>query len=267
MAGIKARTGNRQAARQGEIRFRQQNFLPGSYINRVAEQSHSGLGNAHPGNFATNKFCRAFCAKFRAHLCRLTRGSSQPPQHSGDHIQHIHNLTQPVRDFRADFQYRLRTAAEKDIGGAILNHRITFSMIIFSGGRLTVDVDVAGTLGNADFRRMVFAYHRTQYGARGRATVSSDIIRSGQNFSCCGMYRAPDGLPKLQDSGSDLISQKSQNKSGKKTTGSKSKAGGGNNGNANDGPYQKTGKGAGVVDRIIHPCGFIHDKTSLFFSF
>ena len=265
MAGIEARTGDGQPSRQGEVRFRQQDFLPGSDIHWVAEQPHSDLGNGHPGYFATNKFGRTFGAEFCPQLCRLACGSGKSANHSGNHKQHIHHLTQPVRDFRADLQHRLRTTAEKDVGRAVLNHRITFGVVILSGGGLAVDVDIAGTLGNADFRGMVFTYHRTQYGAGGRAAVGADIIRTGQNFSHCGMYRTPDSFSQLQDSGSYLISQKTQNQPGQKAAGKKSKAGDGNNGDTYDGPYQKPGKGAGVVDGIIHPCGFIHDKTSLFF--
>ncbi len=136
VAGVKARTGDRQASWQGKIRLRQQNFLPSGDIYRIAEQSHDCVRDGHPDHFATNKFCRTFCTKFRPHLCRLTPGASQPAKHSGDHIQHIHHLTQPVRDFRADFQYRLRTAAEKDIGGAVLNHCITLSVVILTGSWL-----------------------------------------------------------------------------------------------------------------------------------
>ncbi|CAD5880569.1 Uncharacterised protein [Escherichia coli] len=265
MAGIEARTGDGQPSRQGEVRFRQQDFLPGSDIHWVAEQPHSDLGNGHPGYFATNKFGRTFGAEFCPLLCRLACGSGKSANHSGNHKQHIHHLTQPVRDFRADFQYRLRTAAEKDIGRTVLNHCITFGVVILTGGGLAVDVDIAGTLGDTDFRRMVFAYHRTQYGAGSRSAVGADIGRAGQNFSRGGVYRAPDGFPQLKDSGRYLVSKKTQHQTGKKTTGKKGKGGNGNNGNANDSPNQKPGESAGVVDRVIHPCGFIHDNTSMLF--
>ncbi len=265
VAGIKARAGDGQTARQGKIRFRQQDFLPGGHIHRVAEQSHDSLGYAHPDQLPANKFCRTFGAEFRTQLCRLTPGSGQPAQQAGNHKQHIHHLTQPVRDFRADCQHRLCTAAEKDVGRAVLNHRVAFSVVILTGGGLAVDVDIAGTLGDTDFRRMVFAYHRTQYGAGSRSAVGADIGRAGQNFSRGGVYRAPDGFPQLKDSGRYLVSKKTQHQTGKKAAGKKGKGGNGNNGNANDSPNQKPGESAGVVDRVIHPCGFIHDNTSMLF--
>ncbi|MGK7630659.1 PAAR domain-containing protein, partial [Salmonella enterica] len=63
---------------------------------------------------------------------RIAQGSeniyinSQPAEQTRHDKQYIHHLAQPVRNFRTDFQYRLRTAAQKHIRRTVFNHRVAF---------------------------------------------------------------------------------------------------------------------------------------------
>ncbi|CQA92997.1 Uncharacterised protein [Salmonella enterica subsp. enterica serovar Typhimurium str. DT104] len=263
VAGVKTRAGDRQATGQGEVRFRQQDFLPGGHIHRIAEQPADSLTHGHPDKLPADKLSGTFSAKFRPQLCRLPPRPGQPAEQTRHDKQYIHHLAQPVRNFRTDFQYRLCAAAEKHIRRTVFNHRVAFGVVILTGGGLAVDVDIFRPLGDAFFCDMVIAFHRTQYRARRRATVGADILRTGEDFSCRVVDGAPDGLAQLQYPGGYLIGHKTQNQPGKKTAAKEGKGGKRDNGDADDSADKKPGERAGVVDRIIHTGCFIHGHTSV----